>query len=276
MAETWEDCIALLRAGASPSEVLPKLRELINSAPSGSPEQNLKENNGVSESSPYIFQHQIRGTSLHLPYFHPPPCLWQELSEYPDGPVFDRENCIDLLQEFSPIVVGPPPLEINNALGDLKLMDDPDVSSDDVQSDHDDLGKKARPQIEEVTRMLQDFAWEGKGNLECLTSYFSEAEWSVIVGNLTLDGCLPTTISDLVRVINQPSLSRVVLQSILPILSYEMEKEEFLQLVRTVANSSDLSSIKTEELFNLTSVYRNIESKGALTQLLILCHGDIQ
>ncbi|KAI0565689.1 hypothetical protein FGB62_16g255 [Gracilaria domingensis] len=277
MAETWEDCVALLRAGASPSEVLPKLRELMNSEllPQ-SAQAEVPRSSENSQSSSICF-YRVNDVLLQLPYAQPPPTLWQELSNYSDEHFFDSETVIDLLQEFSPIFVGPPEEEIREMLHDLALTSPSNERCDG--SENSSKEGETDDQNERVATVLQNLLLGQKDiddGEEYIIPMLSEAEWTWALNNVNFDRAGKDTVSRLVGYVNQRSFSRVILHSIVPVLADEIEREDFLELVSTIASSAEVYSMPHNELLDLMNVYRGIESKGALAQLEILCCGEVQ
>lgn len=278
MAETWEDCVALLRAGASPSDVLPKLRELIHSEPRASMSP-MEVDSEASEALP-ILRYKLDGTVLQLPYLQPPLSLWQALSNYADDYCFDTEATVDVLDEFAPIFVGPPEEEVTQMLARISVADNPGTfsSQDDCEHERDTvlgttISSVSRSKVEAA---LQELIHDPDASIDFVMPLYSEADWAHILCHLDLERVEAMSVSSLIRHINQPQFSRVALRSILPVLSHDMETEAFLDLVTMVAGSADVSSMTSRELATVMSFYRSIPSKGALAQLRILCCREAQ
>lgn len=277
MAETWEDCVALLRAGASPSDVLPKLRELIHSEPRTSVSQ-MEVDSKSSETLP-ILCCKLDGITLQLPYLQPPPSLWQSLSNYADGYSFDTEATIDVLAEFSPVFVGPPEEEVSQMLARISISNPRTVAShDSSEIEQETLLDSSAPSaaFSRIVEALQEFLHNPTRSIDVVLPLWSEADWAQVWCHLAFERIEPNTISSLIRHVNQPQFSRVILRAILPVLSHDMETEAFLDLVTMVAASADISSMTPLELTNVMSFYRSIPSMGALAQLRILCCREVQ
>ncbi|CAN8076372.1 unnamed protein product [Agarophyton chilense] len=275
MADTWEDCVALLRAGASPSEVLPKLRELMNSEPLPQSSQPQAPCSTDISHSASICRYVIDDVVLQLPYSQPPPTLWTELSNYSDEEFFDSETIIDIMQEFSPIIIGPPEPEIREMLKEFDLSS---VSSEGDVKPIDSKEDEKGDQFTKVSMVLQKLI-ERKDTEdveEFKVPTLSEAEWAWLLSNINLDGAGKDAVHELVHYVNQPSFSRVILHSILPILADEVEGEDFFELVSITASSADVYSMPHHELVDLMNVYRSLGSKGTLAQLRILCCDEVQ
>lgn len=130
-AETWEDCIALLKAGAPPTEVLPSLRALFQSLPAtndeiqDNAEQMAPDSSSRSKvnllKSKLQFQLDKKYPPFPIPYLRPPGFLWNLLRDAdgrlpPECSIFDSEIDFPILSSFRPCIVPPPPPSVRRLL----------------------------------------------------------------------------------------------------------------------------------------------------------------
>lgn len=127
----WDDCIALLKSGAPPTQVLPNLRALFQTLPS--PKDNLERNGEgtAAELLPETTQNPVKEAltfrldqkrpPFTIPYLRPPPFLWDLLGDSdgrlpPECSVFDSEVDFPVLKAFRPRIIPPPPPSVRALL----------------------------------------------------------------------------------------------------------------------------------------------------------------
>lgn len=127
----WDDCIALLKSGAPPTQVLPNLRALFQTLPG--PKDNLQRNGEgtAAELSPETTQNPVKEAltfrldqkrpPFTIPYLRPPPFLWDLLRDSdgrlpPECSVFDSEIDFPVLKAFRPRIIPPPPRSVRALL----------------------------------------------------------------------------------------------------------------------------------------------------------------
>lgn len=303
--ETWEDCIASLRAGAEPELVLPRIRELFSrlpERPAGSSKDADKEE--AQKPPTANLYHTLEGAGdyvFQVPYLRPPFFLWDAIKrasgEYPDEreTLFDSELDIDLFAQFEPRFVDPPSDEVRQLLKDQRNWDDPDRIGDDGNED-DSLfedsrngnlvieGKQERRKYgsEDMVRFSSDVATfmlsatstvESDDNIDALPTFppLSLAEWSLIFSGLESSVDLsPHVMTRFLLFVNQPSLAMLSLQTVFPFLianhTDSKDVEVLTTLVSAAANMAELDKLPSARVRALLDIYRGTDA-GILSAL---------
>lgn len=303
--ETWEDCIASLRAGAEPELVLPRIRELFSrlpERPAGSSKDAEKEE---AEKHPTAnLYHTLEGAGdyvFQLPYLRPPFFLWDSIKrasgEYPDEreTLFDSELDIDLFAQFEPRFVDPPSDEVRKLLKEQNKWDDPDRIGDDGSEDDllfQDL-RKEKPALEgrqtrrkycseDIARFSSHVAMfmlsakstlESDDNTDALPTFppLSLEEWSLIFSGLESSVDIsPHALTRFLLFVNQPSLAMLSLQTVFPFLiannMNSKDVEVLTTLVSAAASMAELDKLPTTRVRALLHIYRGTDG-GILSAL---------
>lgn len=260
--ETWEDTIAMLRAGAPPSQVLPNIRTLLRGLPDASSSGPSPE----PKTPTSRLYHSINGYLFQIPYLRPPPHLWRLLAE-PNNDLstrlFDGELHIDILELFQPRFVQPPPEDVRDELRKSECHNETLVIDSQQPS-------QKRTWTEVEIRKFGDKLASLKAGVPPGFPSLSEEDWAYIisVSNFPLEMAF---VSDAVRTINQPEFSRVVLASVLPALISEADTEAFLEVVSIVVSLGELDEVPASKVTAILTRYDNLGALGAIAQVHIVC-----
>lgn len=144
----WEDCIALLKSGAPPTQVLPNLRALFQTLPGANDNSQRNDGTMATDPSPELSKNLVRQAltfqldrkypPFPIPYLRPPPFLWDLLRDSdgtfsPEASVFDSEIDFPVLKAFRPRIIPPPPSAVR-ALLDDQLSWQPSTTDSGTQS----------------------------------------------------------------------------------------------------------------------------------------------
>lgn len=128
----WDDCIALLKSGAPPTQVMPNLRALFQTLPG--PKESSERNDGERMATESLhetsknpvkdaltFRLDNKHPPFTIPYLRPPPFLWDLLRDSdgrlpPECSVFDSEIDFPVLKAFRPRIIPPPPPSVRTLL----------------------------------------------------------------------------------------------------------------------------------------------------------------
>lgn len=297
--ETWEDCLASLRAGASPEEVLPKIRALFTTLPEAPSASVSRDEPTLPTARLYYTFSEAGDHVFQLPYLRAPFHVWETAasSERPDErrTMFDSELSIDVLSAFQPRFVAPPERCVREMLkrfvvseGGVSDSDEEgsevEIEMEGVVSEAIDKAVRKGRRVEEVRRLsralsryFQCESDEGReGELE-MFPMLSVAEWSLLFSGLE-EGCNVSVegVKRLLLEVNQASLSMVVLQSVFPMLvadgSNSDEIEEYTDLVTTAVSRAELHKLPVGQVRSLLDLYRGMDAGvlGALAQLKVV------
>lgn len=300
--QTWEDCLASLRAGAAPEEVLPKVRSLFANLPAvPAPAEETEPvpptarlYHTFPEAGDHVFQ---------LPYLRAPFHVWEAVDsgERPDErqTMFDSELVVDVLAAFQPRFVDPPERRVREMLRRFTVSGVSGVSDDEADEMEVETGAGAPAvvggevrcawSVEDVKRfsgtMFRFFDQERKRrDMDDEEEYLSfpslnVAEWSMVFSGLEED--CDITVRGLKRLllgVNQSSLSLVVLQSVFPLLIADDSGSEetlvFTDLVTTAVSRAELHKLPVAHIRSLLDLYRGMDAGvlGALAQLKVVTH----
>lgn len=307
--ESWEDCVASLQAGASPEELLPRIRALFSRLPPPGAAPAAKEHLAARTPVDGLYYTMEDGKEFQMPYLRAPFFLWGAVKRAAGEGAgeevrVDTEFDVDLMEEFGPRFIDPPSEELKKLLGEQHLaaaVGDGDGEQDvdwhrivsPMETSEESVQKPKQQRftadgINRVTRDLALFLGSSKALEEdddgpvCDSFSFpplSLQEWSLAFSGL--DTCFLVSanrLSKLLLAINQPSLARLVLQSIFPFLLAgdpgPTESEHLMSLLSFSASIAQLEKLPTAQVRALLDVYRGTSGGvlSALAQLSIVTH----
>lgn len=301
--ETWDDCLASLRAGAEPEEVLPKIRTLFENLPERPP--SSPENTESEPPTARLFHtfREVGDYVFQLPFLRAPFFLWESLDEA-EKPnerqtLFDSEMDFDLFAQFQPRFVDPPEPEVR-AMLEAFTFEEVDRSGDLQKDENNPPPRKERrllPGIEKSASPRQCSVRDIRRLSEALARFLKLAntrfesdkaaslirfpqlsveEWSLVFSMLDCDCEIsPAALTALLLRVDQPSISRVVLQAVFPLVigksHTQYDAKVCTDLLAIAASRAELDKLQVAEVRALLDLYRGIDAGtlGALTQLEI-------
>ena len=311
--DNWADLVASLRAGASPSDLLPQLRSFLNTLPpeppkpttSATPLSNLYHT--LDPSSDDVFQ---------VPYLRPPSSIWYMLQDTSKNTktdrtrLFDTELDLDVLSEFSPRFIRPPPPSVCALLqreSEWTTPNQPTIWNSDAVMHIDDQSKlqknvdatlkssiKTHEQItywtEKLTQLgllafqkrlygddiLSDTRMsEAIDDDESVLPQFpslSEDDWSMIVSDANVRLQIDYIIW-LLTYINQTSFARVVLCTLLPCIGASVRASDVKteQFLKAVDTAAHVANIGELHIGEIKDLLNGFTgSLGMAAQLRVL------
>lgn len=281
--ETWEDCMASLRAGAEPELVLPRIRELFSRLPQpqkpvGS-SKHTGEDEGVKPPTANLY-HMLEGAGDHVfqvPYLRPPLFLWDVIKrasgEFPDEreTLFDSELDIDLIGQFEPRFVDPPSDEVRRLLKGECMSDEPDGQGENG-SDQDSFFEDSIKDTNELHRKesvrrkygaedflsfsssVQQFMLSPEAadvgiqdNVNSLPTFpaFSLQEWSLIFSGMGNSFNISAHgLTKFLLSVNQQSLAMLTLQTLFPfLLAGNPGSEDVEDLMTLVSSAASMAEL---------------------------------
>lgn len=296
--ETWDHCVALLQAGASPTETLPSIRALFEQIHSSSSnvDGGITENNHALQTNTHerhspVYESQLPSSTLlfrlaeGLPpfpvgYAEVPFHAWAALRETNDifplrSSTFDSEPFFDDLSAFQFDFVTSSKRESLKHLLQTESTWRPHLQSLAATAggptsvmDGDSLSPQYHPeeqmQLDLISKRLVDYIQSIGQTCSPLTcpsfpSICAE-DWTLILDFAQEKKCLnPEVIEHLLRAILQPSLALVILQTWVPIFKQGIKSDHFIRLVDMAADAADLSQLSPAEINELLDIYRGLD-----------------
>lgn len=289
--QTWDDLLAAVRAGAPPQETLPQIRELLHSHPPA-PQATQNEPSESTTPTSRLYRTLKPGSDkFQIPYLRPPSSTVHALRARHDAEAgkqdlfYDTEMDVDVLAMFGPRYMSPPGREVR------KMVDEfcgatkkrprgrygaTEMDCGAVETEEHALGLA---EVSRVSRLLQDYL-EDPSSTPPSFPPLSLTEWSLVFSTFHSEGAhdnllLPDVVETLLQSVNQASLGRFALCTILPLLVDDMEMDSFIRLVDIAVARGAVQSASAKEIRALTRIYLGLGVSGAVAQLRIVCRGTI-
>ena len=311
--DNWADLVASLRAGASPSDLLPELRSFLNTLP---PEPLKPTTPTTPLSNLYHTLDPSSDDVFQVPYLRPPSSIWYMLQDTSGNTksdrtrLFDTELDLDVLSEFSPRFIRPPPPSVYALLqreSEWIKPNQPDTLKSDWTMNIDDQSKPRKDvdvnvkticttyeQIahwtEQLTRLgllaSQKRLYEDDttGDMpmsetiaddESILPRFpslSEDDWSLIVSDADVKVQVDYIIW-LLTYINQASFARVVLRTLLPCIGAPVRVNDMKteEFLKAVDTASHMANVGDLPIGEIKDLLNGFTgSLGVAAQLRVL------